>query len=128
MTQYRFAAGYNNGTLADWPIMEPRCTGLKAGRRLVSGNGQVIEDGFNGCQLMYSYLTKPDLETLLAFTGLDDSPSVECTITLPRNLDRDFIPYNAILVRPDHPDEGQQTMGKWVDVRFTVQRIEGTTA
>lgn len=118
---YQIAAGWNNaGGLTDIAV-QPRMAQLAPGRRQTAGDGVVYEDGFESGVLNYGYLIKADYSALLTQFGLTSAASAKVTIRLPRNSDRTFQNYNAVIVRPDNL---QFERGKWLDVNFKLQRIE----
>lgn len=120
---YQIADGYNNaGGLADISI-QPATNGLRAGRRIVAGNGQVIEDGFYTTELVYGYLTATQYTTLLSEFGLSGVVANEVTIRLPQNDGRAFANYNAIIIKPDMPSEARFERSKYLNIRFIVRRI-----
>jgi hypothetical protein len=118
---YQIAAGHDNeaGLTAIDP--QPRMSQLAPGRRQVAGNGMVYEDGFETATLDYGYLTKVQYDALLTAFGLDSAASAQVTIRVPRNSDRTFQNYNAVIVRPASLNLDR---GKWLGVSFQLQRIE----
>lgn len=131
MTTYQYALGYDNtGDLQDWPLLDdlpPRVGGLRAGRRTIVGNGSTIQDGKQSCVIDYGFINTADLTTLLAAFELDPengSASRAVTVKLPRNKDRAFTNYNAIIVAPDFPQNGEFIRGKWGPTQFVLQRID----
>jgi len=134
---YQFATGYNNAAgLADFNITvhgvtwQPRMVGLAIGRRLQTGDGHIVERGFSNAVLSFGFLNEAEYTAFLTQTGLDSAVSVECTLRLPNNADRTFTNYNAILVRPDIPNDGSwwgtenNSRLKLVGVNFPVTHIE----
>lgn len=134
---YQFAAGYNNAAgLADLDLAnkgitwQPRMTGLSVGRRLQTGDGHIVERGMKSCILQFGFLNEAQYTAFLTQTGLDSAVSVECTLRMPNNADRSFTNYNAILVRPDIPNDGAwwgteaNSRLKLVEVGFPVTHIE----
>lgn len=121
---YQKAAGYNNaGGLTDISI-QPASPGLTAGRRQVAGNRQEIEDGRYTSELVYGYLTKSQYNSLLTEFGLTTNASAEITIRMPRNSDREFANYNAVIVRPDIGKDAEFRLGKYLNVRFRLRGIQ----
>lgn len=125
MSTYQFASGYNNtGSLVDVDP-QPNSPGMQEGRRQQRGDGSFVQDGYYKTSWNYGYLTHSQYSSLLTAFGLTGNTlSAACTVTNPKNVDRTFGSYNAIIVRPNIPDEGKQTMGRWLEVTFQIIRME----
>lgn len=121
---YQVATGYNNVAGYADIVVQPRVAGLKAGRRTISGGGLLYEDGYQNTSLEYGFLTKAQYTALLAQFGLTSATSAKISITLPLNDGRAFDDFNAIIDRPDLPDNGEFVRTRYVDIRFPVRRIE----
>jgi hypothetical protein len=123
---YQFASGYNNaGNLATLDP-QPRSTGIRAGRRVVTGDGLSRDDGFMAMTWEYTFLTKTgtySYSALLNTLGLDSAVSVECTVRVPTNDRTGYANYNAVITRPDVGNDATWTLGKLVTVRFELSRM-----
>lgn len=133
----QFAAGFDNvAGLADIAVVyrgvtwQPRITGLKIGRRIQTGDGHIVKRGFLSAAMRFGFQYLAQYGAFLAQTGLDSAESVECTLSLPNNDDRTYTNYNAILIKPDIPDDGvwygtnSNPRAKLVEVVFNVTHIE----
>jgi hypothetical protein len=128
MANYQVAAGYNNAAgLADFSTpFEPRCHGLRGGRRLVAGDGVVKQDGRRNTSLIFSFFSAAQVNTLLTQLGLDydtETVSGKFTVTLPSNQDRAFGNYNAVITLPDPIADTEFDRGKWLPFVLTLTNI-----
>lgn len=132
MANYQMATGFNNaGSLADFSTpFEPRCSGLKGGRRIVSGDAVVRQDGRRNTSLIFSFFSASEVDTLLTQLGLDydtETISGEYTVTLPSNQDRTFGNYNAVITLPDPIADTEFDRGKWLPFILTLTNIHEAT-
>lgn len=122
---YQIAPGYNNQAEFDAVVHQPRSRGVRPGRRQRAGDGLLKQDGFFSSAWEYGFLTKEMMEALMTQFGLSDTvPSAEVTISHPRNSDRDFIAWNAIIEAPPLPENGTYEEGSWNRVEFKLSWME----
>ena len=103
---YQVATGYNNAAGLTTLTHQPFCMGIRAGRRVIAGNGMLIEDGLGSADLVFNLLKKAQYSTVLAEFFITSAPSAQITMRMPRNSDRAFANFNAIVLRPDLPVDG----------------------
>ena len=122
---YKLAQGWNNaGSLSD-VTPQPRSLGILAGRRTQAGDRVIYEDGFRSVKWQWGFLTIDQWSALLTQAGLGDgTPSAKVTISTPRNYDRAFTNYNAVIVMPNLPDETRFEMSVFQDINITLQSLE----
>ncbi len=121
---YQIAIAWDNaGGLADMS-KQPRTRGLSPGRRQQAGDRLIKEDGFLRTVLEYGFMTPTEYSTAQSEAGLTSAASAKVTIRLPRNLDRAFTNYNAVIEDISPPSTATFDRGLWISVRFSVTSIE----
>lgn len=122
---YKIAQGWNNAGSMNDVTPQPRSLGIVAARRTQTGDRTIYEDGFRSVKWLWGYLTIDQWSDLLTQAGLGDgTPSAKVTISTPRNYDRAFTNYNAVIVMPPLPDEARFEMSVFQDIAFTLQSLE----
>lgn len=121
---YQVASGWNNtGSLEDISI-QPRLGGIRDGVRNIAGDGLTKVDGFSNGILVFDRATSSsEYNSLLTELNVASSVSAKITITLPQNSDRTFQNYNAIITRPNLPDDSEYALSKWGILPFSLTRI-----
>jgi len=98
---YQIAQGWNNVDELEALSIQPSDIGTQPGLRRRAGNGLVYEDGRQSVNLRYDELLFADqYEDILTELGLASATSAKVTLSIPRNLDRTFANYNAIIEQP----------------------------
>lgn len=124
---YQIADGYNNAaglaSFEDTANRPPRMAQIAPGRRRTDHDRITKEDGYFSCELIFDYLSPSEFDALLTQFGLDYSGNTSnaVTISLPRNSDRTFANYNAVIALPNALELER---GKYLGVVFPVIGIE----
>jgi hypothetical protein len=127
MPTYQYAIGYNNtaGYAAFDTLLgfDPYCPGITDGRRLIGGDGMIYADGSDETDLRFGFLTKEQHSALLSALGITTAASAQITISLPLNNGRTFDDFNAIVVRPNLPEDGRFERSRYLDINLHLQKI-----
>lgn len=123
---YLVAVGHNGTASYGTVDPQPKCRGMRWGRRMLAGDGLEYEDGFRSAAWQYGYLTVAQMGTLLSQFGLGEgTPSAFVTVRTWRNSDRVFADYNATMLMPEIPDSGgYYDMTVYQNVEFRLVRLE----
>lgn len=122
---YRFALNYNQTTGFQDFFVQPKCEGLEwpSNSEEFAGSGGLIRNGGMQAKLQYGFLIKRDYNQILQDLDLISNEYRFITIYLPRNEDRVFTRYNAIIRKPNHPRDGVFKKNRWENVVFELYNI-----
>lgn len=123
---YQVADNWDNeGALADLSV-QPRCEGLRVGRRRIAGDGLIYDDGNLTGELIFDYMTKAQKTAIDSELGLSSVSSNKITITLPYGANRTVGNYNAIVDRPDETVSARFERTRWLQIRYILRGIHAT--
>lgn len=122
---YKIATGWNNAGSLNDVVPQPRSLGIVAGRRTQGGDRVIYEDGFRSVKWQWGFMSTAQWSSFLTTAGLGDgTPSAKVTISTPRNYDRAFTNYNAVIVMPNLPDDTRFEMSVFQDIAVMLQSLE----
>lgn len=123
---YQVSDGWDNeGGLTELSI-QPRCEGLRKGRRRIAGDQLTYDDGDLIGELVFDYMTKEQKAAIDSELGVDSESSNKITITLPFGASRTFNNYNAIVEAPDETVNARFERTRWLQIRYALRRIHAT--
>lgn len=101
MSDYQFAAGYNNAAGLTPLATQPKTSVMKRPRERTSGLGLVVADGNLRVEWIFTQITAAQFAALLTAMGIDGddfSPiSVLATVKTKKNSNDAFANYNAVV-------------------------------
>lgn len=117
--KYQIYPGWDMaGSLVDM-IIQPSMPGQSWPSREMAGDLLTKPDGFKHCQLIFDFMSIAQRVSFETQAGLSETvESARVTVRVPRNSDRAFTNYNAVITSGPMPDDIAFKFGKYNPITY----------